>query len=74
MTIKFDWFSIFIGDRLCNPEKYLILAAHLKPALPKSGEYFRFAQKQLNLMLGDGGRSYVVGFGRNPPQEPHHRK
>ena len=48
-------------------------AAALKPALPKAGEYFRFAQKQLNYLLGDTGRSFVVGFGRNPPKEPHHR-
>jgi len=23
--------------------------------------------------LGDAGRSYVVGFGNNPPQRPHHK-
>ena len=24
-------------------------------------------------MLGDSGRSYVVGFGENPPKQPHHK-
>lgn len=24
-------------------------------------------------MLGDAGRSYVVGFGKNPPSHAHHR-
>ena len=24
-------------------------------------------------MLGDFGRSYVVGFGVNPPKQPHHK-
>lgn len=24
-------------------------------------------------MLGDSGRSYVVGFGNNPPTHAHHR-
>ena len=48
-------------------------ASMLKPALPKAGSYFTFAQKQLNYLLGDTGRSFVVGFGRNPPREPHHR-
>jgi len=24
-------------------------------------------------MLGDTGRSFVVGYGVNPPQKPHHR-
>jgi hypothetical protein len=32
-----------------------------------------FTQKQINYILGDGGRSLVVGFGNNPPQRPHHR-
>lgn len=35
-------------------------------------EYRLFAQQQIHYMLGDAGRSYVVGFGHNPPQRPHH--
>ena len=35
--------------------------------------YNNFARSQLHYMLGDAGRSYVVGFGNNPPQRPHHR-
>ena len=35
--------------------------------------YRSFAKKQIHYMLGDGGRSFVVGFGKNPPQRPHHR-
>jgi hypothetical protein len=31
-----------------------------------------WARQQLRLMLGDWGRSFVVGFGTNPPQRPHH--
>lgn len=34
--------------------------------------YRDFARKQIHYMLGDSGRSYVVGFGNNPPQRPHH--
>lgn len=30
-------------------------------------------QGQMRQLLGDAGRSYVVGFGVNPPQRPHHR-
>lgn len=48
-------------------------AAFLKPALPKAGAYFTYAQKQLNYLLGDTGRSFVVGFGRNWPKRAHHR-
>ena len=34
-----------------------------------------WAKGQIDYMLGDNpqGRSYVVGFGNNPPQRPHHR-
>jgi len=32
-----------------------------------------FGESQINYILGDGGRSYVVGWGDNPPQRPHHR-
>ena len=32
-----------------------------------------FARKQIHYMLGDTGRSFVVGFGRNYPLFPHHR-
>ena len=31
------------------------------------------AQSQIDYALGSTGRSFVVGFGVNPPQEPHHR-
>ena len=34
--------------------------------------YRNFAKKQIHYMLGDSGRSFVVGFGHNPPQRPHH--
>jgi hypothetical protein len=37
--------------------------------------YHDFAVAQIRYALGDNpqGRSYVVGFGRNPPVNPHHR-
>ncbi|KAK4020891.1 endoglucanase E-4-like [Daphnia magna] len=35
--------------------------------------YRKFAQKQIHYILGDTGRSFVVGFGVNPPVKPHHR-
>lgn len=30
-------------------------------------------RRQLGYILGDAGRSFVVGFGANPPARPHHR-
>ncbi|UCE63909.1 MAG: glycoside hydrolase family 9 protein, partial [Nitrospirota bacterium] len=43
------------------------------PALAES--YQTFALTQINYILGDNprGASYVVGFGVNPPKNPHHR-
>ena len=37
--------------------------------------YHDFAVRQINYALGDNPRnsSYVVGFGNNPPRNPHHR-
>ncbi|XP_064612017.1 endoglucanase E-4-like [Liolophura sinensis] len=35
--------------------------------------YRKWAEKEINYMLGDTGHSYVVGFGVNPPKDPHHR-
>nr|AFD33365.1 endoglucanase [Macrotermes barneyi] len=34
--------------------------------------YRQFAKTQIDYALGDGGRSFVVGFGNNPPTHPHH--
>ena len=36
-------------------------------------ESFAFTETQIHYALGDAGRSYVCGFGNNPPQRPHHR-
>ena len=33
----------------------------------------QWAESQINFMLGDGGRSYLVGFGSDFPKQPHHR-
>ena len=41
----------------------------------KKQRYRDFAVRQILYILGDNpnNRSYVVGFGNNPPQHPHHR-
>ncbi|KAJ6643786.1 Endoglucanase E-4 [Pseudolycoriella hygida] len=36
-------------------------------------KYIDFATSQIDLMLGDWGRSFVCGFGNDPPIRPHHR-
>ena len=39
----------------------------------KVDTYKNFAKTQVDYALGSAGRSYVVGFGENPPVHPHHR-
>ena len=40
----------------------------------QDGDFYKqFANQQLNYILGDAGRSFVVGYGVNPPQRPHHK-
>jgi len=39
----------------------------------KASNYMKFAEAQANYALGSSGRSFVVGFGKNPPEHPHHR-
>lgn len=33
----------------------------------------QWAESQINFLLGDVGHSFVVGYGVDPPQRPHHR-
>ena len=39
----------------------------------KASKYQEFAKNQIDYALGSAGRSFVVGFGENPPKNPHHR-
>lgn len=39
----------------------------------KAEVYKEFAKSQAEYALGSTGRSFVVGFGENPPLHPHHR-
>ena len=43
--------------------------------LDKAQRYSNFAVNQINYALGENPakRSYQVGYGQNPPQNPHHR-
>ncbi|XP_002739248.2 endoglucanase A-like [Saccoglossus kowalevskii] len=39
----------------------------------KKTAYRNWAKTQVDYVLGDTGRSFVVGYGVNPPVQPHHR-
>ena len=51
------------------------LAAHHAKYTPDATlkqQCLTFAQTQVDYALGSAGRSFVVGFGVNPPTQPHH--
>ena len=52
----------------------LVYADWLTDATRKA-RYHDFAVRQINYALGDNPRnaSYLIGFGANPPRNPHHR-
>ena len=53
----------------------MVAAIYADTVNNKGGQYSQFVQNQINYILGDNpnNRSYVVGFGQNSPQNPHHR-
>ncbi|HEY9058921.1 MAG TPA: glycoside hydrolase family 9 protein [Pseudobacteroides sp.] len=42
-------------------------------AASKATSYKAFAKSQIDYALGSTGRSFVCGYGVNPPKRPHHR-
>ena len=61
--------------------RYATTMGFLASVYAKSGKcdssrqkaYISFAETQCDYALGSAGRSFVVGFGENAPQHPHHR-
>jgi hypothetical protein len=66
------WLSPWGSNRyLANAAGIAVLAAK---AIPEKAEiYNKFAASQLHYLWGDSGRSFVAGFGKDPPKRPHHR-
>ena len=69
------WLSQWGSNRYAANSAFLLMQAKKIDRIPAGDQdsYFKFGADQINYMLGDGGRSYMVGFGNNPPQKPHHR-
>lgn len=44
-----------------------------QPDILNATLYRTWAVSQLHYILGDTGRSFVIGFGENSPRNPHHR-
>jgi hypothetical protein len=65
------WLQQWGPNRYAASAAFVALVAAKYNILPTEAE--NFARSQIHYMLGDGGRSFVVGFGNNPPLQPHHR-
>lgn len=50
-----------------------LLYAKCETDSSKRNAAIQFAKSQVDYALGSGGRSFVVGYGNNPPTHPHHR-
>merc|ERR1711962_413796 len=62
-----EWGSL----RHANNVAFIALRAADLGINPES--YREFAKSQIDFTLGSSGHSFVVGYGVNPPQRPHHR-
>lgn len=69
------WLDTWGALRYSTTTAYLAAVYADGSACPpaKKETYQRFAKKQIDYALGSSGRSFVVGYGENPPKNPHHR-
>ncbi|XP_046979355.1 endoglucanase E-4-like [Schistocerca americana] len=57
---------------LCHAANVAFVCLQASEAGLGGRKYVDFARRQINYMLGDSGRSFVVGYGDNPPKQPYH--
>ena len=65
------WRDMWGSNRYAANAAFIALLAAKNDINAKAN--YDFAASQINFMLGDGGRSYVVGFGNNYPKRAHHK-
>lgn len=57
---------------LCHASNVAFVCLQAADAGINQDKYRKFAKSQIDYILGDSGRSYVVGYGQNYPKQPHH--
>jgi len=69
------WLDQWGSLRYATTEAFIASSYSQSSACPdnKKEKYWNFAVSQVNYALGSTGRSFVVGFGTDPPVNPHHR-
>lgn len=69
------WLDSWGSLRYATTEAFVALVYCESDVCPadKKDIYYDFGLAQVNYALGDTGRSYLIGFGENYPENPHHR-
>ena len=69
------WLDSWGSLRYSTTEAFIALLYSKSDICPanKKDVYYDFGVAQVNYALGDTGRSYLIGFGEDYPQNPHHR-
>lgn len=69
------WLDTWGSLRYATTQAFLaaVYADSDKCSKDKISSYQKFAKQQADYALGSSGRSYVCGFGKNSPVNPHHR-
>ncbi len=69
------WLDSWGSLRYSTTEAFVALVYSNSDVCPdsKKATYHDFGVAQVNYALGDTGRSYLIGFGEDYPQNPHHR-
>jgi hypothetical protein len=66
------WGSLrHVGNAMFLMKAWAVGAPNANPAIKQAIDCT--VRRQLGYIIGDTGRSFVVGYGTNPPQRPHHR-
>lgn len=69
LTLLDEWTPL----RFVSNAAFACLNLAEQPLIFNASQYQTWAVSQLHYILGDTGRSYVIGFGQNSPRNPHHR-
>ncbi len=69
------WLDQWGALRYSTTTAYLMAVYADSEACPSNMKdtYNNFAKSQIDYALGSSGRSYVIGYGKNSPKNPHHR-
>jgi len=69
------WLDQWGSLRYAANTAFMAAIAARIPEMPNGSRDQAFAKRQIDYILGDNParRSYVVGYGNNPPINPHHR-